>query len=101
MRILIAGSTGTVGRHIVAQLTAEGHAVRALTRNPDAVLPAAQMVTGNLTDPGSLIPALEGVEALHLINFDGGGYQPLETGAEIVELARKAGVKRVTVLGLQ
>lgn len=57
------------------------------------------MVTGNLTDPTSLISALEGVEALHLINFDGGGYEPLQTGAEIVELARKAGVKRVTVLG--
>lgn len=56
------------------------------------------MVTGNLTDPAGLVAALEGVEALHLINFDGGGYQPLETGAEIVELAGKAGVKRVTVL---
>jgi len=73
--------------------------VRALTRNPDAVLPGAQMATGNLTNPASLVAALQGVEALHLINFDGGGYQPLETGAEIVELAGKAGVQRVTVLG--
>lgn len=99
MRILIAGSTGTVGRQIVAQLVAQGHSVRALTRNPEATLPGAEMFVGNLTDPASLAPALEGIEALHLITFDGGGYQPLETGADIVELAGRAGVKRVTVLG--
>lgn len=99
MKTLIAGSTGTVGRHIVAQLVAQGHAVRALTRNPDAALPGAEMVTGNLTEPASLVPALAGVEALHLINFDGSGGSSLETGSEIVELARKAGVQRVTVLG--
>ena len=45
------------------------------------------------------IPALEGVTAIHLINFDGtDGYAPLTTGADIVSLAAKAGVKRVTVL---
>ena len=99
MRILIAGSTGTVGRQIVAQLVAQGHSVRALTRNPEAVLPGAEMVVGNLTDPSTLVAALDGVEAMHLISFDGGGYQPLATGPEIVELASRAGVKRVTVLG--
>ncbi|GIH05867.1 nucleotide-diphosphate-sugar epimerase [Rhizocola hellebori] len=56
-------------------------------------------MAGNLSDPDSLIPALEGVTALHLINFDGTeGYTPLTTGAEIISLAAKAGVKRVTVL---
>jgi uncharacterized protein YbjT (DUF2867 family) len=33
-----------------------------------------------------------------LINFDGGSYGMLESGEEIIELARKAGVQRVTVL---
>ncbi|NUO59730.1 MAG: NAD(P)H-binding protein [Hamadaea sp.] len=99
MRILIAGSTGTVGRQIVAQLVAQGHSVRALTRNPEAVLPGAEMVVGNLTDPSTLADAFDGVEAMHLISFDGGGYQPLTTGPQIVELATRAGVKRVTVLG--
>ncbi|NUT22963.1 MAG: NAD(P)H-binding protein [Hamadaea sp.] len=99
MRILIAGSTGTVGRQIVAQLVEQGHSVRALTRNPEAALPGAEMVVGDLTDPGSLADALDGVEAMHLISFDGGGYQPLTTGPELVELASRAGVKRVTLLG--
>jgi uncharacterized protein YbjT (DUF2867 family) len=55
-------------------------------------------VAGNLAAPETLVPALDGVTGLHLINFDGDGYGLLETGPEIVELARKAGVQRVTVL---
>jgi uncharacterized protein YbjT (DUF2867 family) len=35
---------------------------------------------------------------LHLINFDGATYGALQTGAEIVRLAKQAGVQRVTVL---
>ena len=42
--------------------------------------------------------ALEGVSGLHLITFGGDDYTPLETGQEIVALAEKAGVQRVTVL---
>lgn len=32
--ILVTGSTGTVGRQVVAQLLAAGEKVRAMTRNP-------------------------------------------------------------------
>ncbi|CAO0833536.1 hypothetical protein SMICM17S_06942 [Streptomyces microflavus] len=35
---------------------------------------------------------------LHLITFDGGLFAPLATGEEILERARAAGVRRVTVL---
>src|SRR5690606_27441551 len=34
----------------------------------------------------------------HLINFDGATLSPLQSGKEIVELARAAGVQHVTVL---
>jgi uncharacterized protein YbjT (DUF2867 family) len=101
MTILVTGATGNVGRYVVKHLAESGHSVRALSRNPEkANLPSGvEVVAGNLSDPASLIPALEGVTAVHLINFDGSeGYAPLTTGAEIVALAAKAGVKRVTVL---
>ncbi|WP_067823263.1 NAD(P)H-binding protein [Actinomadura kijaniata] len=96
---LVTGATGTVGRQIVRELLERGQAVRALTRDPaNASLPeGVEAVRGDLTDPASLAPALDGVAGLHLITF-GGGYEPLETGPEIVELARGAGVRRVTVL---
>ncbi|MGQ4447239.1 NAD(P)H-binding protein [Streptomyces griseus] len=100
MTILVTGATGTVGRRVVEQLLERGEHVRALTRDPArAELPAdVDVVRGDLTDPASLEPALDGVTGLHLITFGGGLFAPLETGEEILGLAREAGVRRVTVL---
>ncbi|MGF9909823.1 NAD(P)H-binding protein [Brevibacillus porteri] len=100
MTILVTGATGNVGRHIVNQLVKAGHHVRALTRNPSsAKLPeGVEVVYGDLTEPKTLAPALNGVTGIHLITFNSDGYTPLQTGPEIVELAQKAGVQRVTVL---
>jgi uncharacterized protein YbjT (DUF2867 family) len=100
MKILVSGATGNVGRPLVAQLLQAGHHVRALTRSPEkANLPAgAEIIRGDLTRPDSFAPALEGIESLHLINFGGDDYALLQTGPEIVALAERAGVKRVTVL---
>ncbi|GGR74612.1 nucleotide-diphosphate-sugar epimerase [Streptomyces aureoverticillatus] len=97
---LVAGATGTVGREVVRELLDRGHAVRALTRDPaKAEFPeGVEAVRGDLGEPATLKAALEGVTGLHLITFTGGGYEPLETGPEILALAREAGVRRVTVL---
>lgn len=100
MKILVAGATGRVGHYLVEQLAEAGHEVRALTRNAAKAKfsPSVVVVEGDLTQPQTLVTALEGVEALHLVNFGGDDYAPLQTGAEIVALAQQAGVKRVTVL---
>ncbi|SDP05139.1 Uncharacterized conserved protein YbjT, contains NAD(P)-binding and DUF2867 domains [Streptomyces sp. cf386] len=99
-KILVTGATGTVGRQITAELLARGHAVRALTRDAaKADLPAGvEVVQGDLTEPDSLIPALDGITGLHLITFGGPYFAPLESGPRILELAHAAGVRRVTVL---
>ncbi|MFE3139037.1 NAD(P)H-binding protein [Streptomyces scopuliridis] len=119
--VLVTGATGTVGRQVVAELLRRGHTVRALTRDPEKAkagllagfpsgvsgvsdvsdvsgVSGVEIVRGDLTDPASLAPALDGVTGLHLITFGGAMFAPLETGPEIVELARKAGVRRATVL---
>jgi uncharacterized protein YbjT (DUF2867 family) len=100
MKILVAGSTGRVGRYLVEQLAQAGHHVRALTRNAAKAQFSGnvEVVEGDLKRPETLESALEGVTGLHLINFGGDDYAPLETGPEIVAMAEKAGVKRVTVL---
>jgi uncharacterized protein YbjT (DUF2867 family) len=100
MKILVTGATGRVGRYLVEQLHAQGHQVVALTRNPaKANFPAGvEAIAGDMTQPSTFAAALAGVSGLHLINFDGADYAPLQTGAEIIALAEKAGVKRVTVL---
>ncbi|MEW2400566.1 NmrA family NAD(P)-binding protein [Streptomyces sp. NPDC046862] len=99
MTILVSGATGNVGRPMVEQLLAAGHQVRALTRDPKkANLPAgAEVVAGNLAVTSSLTEAFEGVTAAHLISF-GDDYAPLANGPEIVRIAVRAGVRRVTVL---
>ncbi|MFI6801907.1 SDR family oxidoreductase [Streptosporangium canum] len=100
MTILVAGATGNVGRPLVEQLLAAGHRVRALTRNPaKADLPAgAEVVAGNLAETASLSTAFSGVSAAHLISFNGEDFAPLTNGPEIADLAKKAGVRKVTVL---
>ncbi|MBB5786429.1 NAD(P)H-binding protein [Jiangella mangrovi] len=98
--ILVTGATGNVGRPLVEQLLATGHRVRALTRNPGAAeLPAeTDLVAGNLKDPHSLDVAMGGMEAAHLIGFDGADYSPLDNGEQIAETAVRKGVRRVTLL---
>jgi uncharacterized protein YbjT (DUF2867 family) len=100
MTILVTGATGTVGRHLVQQLVHMGHPVRALTRNTaKAKFPSnIEVMVGDLIQSATLKTALEGVKGFHLITFGGDDYAPLQTGAEIVEMAERAGVKRVTVL---
>lgn len=101
MTILVTGATGTVGRQVVAHLLERGADVRALTRDPaKADLPAGvEVVRGDLSEPDAfLADALKGVTGLHLITFGGAYLVPLETGPRILELAREAGVRRVTVL---
>lgn len=101
MTILVTGATGTVGRHLVGQLTDAGHPVRALTRDPAAAnLPdGVDVVAGDLTDPATLTQAFDGVTAAHLITFGGDDGEPLTTGPQLVQLAIQARVRRVSVLG--
>ena len=45
-RILVAGATGRLGRHIVSELKKRGHWVRALTRNPIRPYPEVDELVG-------------------------------------------------------
>lgn len=100
MRILVAGATGQIGRHLVHQLHQAGHRVRALSRNPAAAAlpPGVEVIQGDLTDVDTLIPAFDGVEAVHLITFGGDDGADLTNGSDIIDLAERSGIKRATVL---
>lgn len=67
--ILVTGATGNVGRQVVSQLGERGFAVRALVRDPhSAGLPEdVDVVAGDLSDPGSLEPQLDGADAVFLV----------------------------------
>jgi uncharacterized protein YbjT (DUF2867 family) len=100
MSIVVTGATGTIGRHVVDQLVAAGHPVRAVSRRPTAAaLPrGVEVHAADLNRPDSLAAALDGATALHLIALAGDDYGVLETAPEVVDAAVRSGVKRITVL---
>jgi uncharacterized protein YbjT (DUF2867 family) len=100
MTILVTGATGTVGRHVVHQLVNKGEQVRAVSRNPErANLPeSVEVVAGDLMSPETLIPAFQGVTALYLITSSDQADARLETNPQVVELAEKARIQRVSLL---
>jgi len=67
--ILVTGSTGNVGRHVVDQLIAAGAQFRAMTRDPDAArVPAhVDVVRGDLTIPESLDSCLREIDTVFLV----------------------------------
>lgn len=98
MTILVTGATGTVGGQVLRQLLAAGHRVRALTRDPKrAELPAGvEVFQGDLAEPESLVPALDGVSAVFL--YTSNGSEVLTNGPELVERLSASGVRRVVAL---
>ena len=67
--VLVTGATGPIGRAVVELLVDEGVPVRALAhRSETASLPAdVEVVTGDLTVPETLDPALRGVGSVLLV----------------------------------
>lgn len=66
--ILVAGGSGRLGRLVVEDLLGRGERVRVLTRSAgraDAVRAAgAEVAVGDVRDPASLLPAVEGAEVV-------------------------------------
>lgn len=87
--ILVTGATGNVGGEVVQALARAGQPVRALVRKP-ADLPADQ-VAGDLNEPDSLGPALDGVRGVFLLP----GYRDMRG---LLARMRGAGVERVVLL---
>jgi uncharacterized protein YbjT (DUF2867 family) len=100
MAILVVGSTGTVGKKVVAGLAARGATVHALARDPaKASFPAGvSVVKGDLLDIESMRAALAGVSTLFLLN----AVTPDEVTQALIalNLARDAGIKRVVYLSV-
>ena len=104
--ILVTGATGPVGRETVRQLVAAGARVRALTRDPSRAGfdPAVEVVAGDLGQPETLPPALDGVERVFVLvpslrSADGWSYDP-----NIAHAAKGSDVRhlvRLSVIGAQ
>jgi uncharacterized protein YbjT (DUF2867 family) len=91
--VVVTGATGALGRPVVAELLAQGHSVRAVTRRPNrADVPAgAHTVPGDLCEPSSLETAFAAADSLVLIAV-------ADTSPEVLARARTAGIEHVVVV---
>ena len=93
MKILVTGATGTVGGHVVRNLTGRGHEVRALVRDPaKADFPAeVEVVEGDLTNAEDVRRALDGVDRAFLLMAD-------DNGAVFAAVAGEVGLGHAVLL---
>jgi uncharacterized protein YbjT (DUF2867 family) len=92
MMILVSGATGNVGQHLVAQLVAGDAQVRILVRNKNKVTHLAgsvDWVVGDLDQPETLPPALQGVDRLYIVTPD------RQQVTQLLAAAKEAGVRHV------
>jgi uncharacterized protein YbjT (DUF2867 family) len=91
--ILVTGAAGNVGGELARALADAGQPVRALTRSAgqDRFPPGVEVAAGDLNDPASLRPALDGTDGMFLLP----GYADMPA---VLAEARRAGVRRVVQL---
>jgi uncharacterized protein YbjT (DUF2867 family) len=92
--ILVTGATGTAGSEVVKSLLERKVSFRVFVRDPRKVahLPASvERAIGDLTQPGTLVPALQGVSRLFLLS-DPDQVPP------VLDAARRTGVRHVVRL---
>jgi uncharacterized protein YbjT (DUF2867 family) len=107
-RVVVAGASGFVGRHLVDRLRQEGHAVRCGTRDPErarSVRPGFDWVQLDVEDEPSLDRALESATALvflvHHLREDRPDLHDAEreTAERVARAAARAGLRRIVYLG--
>ncbi len=109
MRILLTGGTGFVGRHVLSELLAQGHHVRALLRRGGAPEgfeeQEVELVRGDINDP--LEGFMEGIDGvIHLVGIikeeprANVTFERLHTQAttNVVNAATAAGVDRLVFI---
>lgn len=98
---LVTGATGTVGSGLVEALRARGARVRALVRDAGkaAALRAGgiEVALGDLDRPETLAPALEGVDSVYLLTWN--GPTSVMQAHNLIEAAKRAGRPRIVRQG--
>jgi uncharacterized protein YbjT (DUF2867 family) len=103
MTVLVAGASGFVGRRLVPALEEAGHEVRAMTRHPDTYQGEGTPVRGDVSDPGSLGPALDGCSAayylVHSLDKPDFAEDDAAGARAFAKAAADAGLERIVYLG--
>lgn len=100
LNVLVTGATGKQGGHVVRELIARGHSIRALTRKPESPAAVAlaergvTIVPGDFEDQKSLERAARGVDTVFAMAtpFESGEQAETREGINIVRAAAAVGV---------
>lgn len=100
MTILVTGSTGLIGSHVVALLAAQGADVHALSRTPEKrqFPPGVTAVKGDFQDVDSMRAAMAGARTLFLLNTVAA--DEITQALIALNLAREAGIERIVYLSV-
>ena len=108
LRCLVTGATGYIGGLLVPELLHRGHKVRAMARTPakldDAIWrDRVEVAKGDLTDADSLTAAFEGTDVVYYLVHSMGTSKDFvaeekQSAQNVVEAAKKAGVRRIVYL---
>jgi len=106
--VLLTGGTGYVGGRLTPRLEQQTVKFRCLARSPEKmrsrVLPATEIVQGDVLDPASLDRALQGVHtAYYLVHLMSGSKdfekEDRQAATNFAQAARNTGVRRIIYLG--
>jgi len=103
-RVLVAGATGYLGRHLVERLKRDGYWVRALVRRPEQaekVQAADEVFIGEVTRPDTLVDIAQGIDIVFSTigitrQRDGKTYDDVDFRGNLAVLheAERSGVER-------
>ncbi|OBF41183.1 oxidoreductase [Mycobacterium sp. ACS1612] len=109
IRCLVTGATGYIGGRLTPRLLDNGHAVRAMARNPDKLGGAewrerVDVVRGDLGEPDSLTAAFDGVDVVYYLVHSMGTAKDFvaeeaRAARNVAAAAKQAGVRRLVYLG--
>jgi uncharacterized protein YbjT (DUF2867 family) len=103
MQVLVAGSSGFVGRRLCPALEEAGYAVRAMTRSPENYRGAGEAVHGDVHDAASLRAALAGCDAayylVHSLNDANFEQRDAQAARTFARAAAEAELCRIVYLG--
>ncbi|MCI0393895.1 MAG: SDR family oxidoreductase [Chloroflexi bacterium] len=92
-KVLVTGATGNTGSGLVPALRAAGVDVRALVRDEAKAQPlrdvGAELVVGDLDQPETIGPAVEGVDKIYLLTWN--GPTQARQAENVINAAKQAG----------
>jgi uncharacterized protein YbjT (DUF2867 family) len=92
-KVLVTGATGNTGSGLIPALRKAGVQVRAFVRDESKARPledvGAEIVVGDLDEPETIKPAVEGVDKIYLLTWNGPSQE--QQALNVIDQAQKAG----------